>query len=238
MIVTAEPPPALQPPASPPAPHAGNGHHAGDWSPTARLMRFGVHTIMRASADVHVEGLDRIPRQGAAILAVNHLSALDIPVAFAVLPRPAVMLAKDELRHSHLWRWLLADVGGTIFVRRGEGDRAALERALDVLRNGGMVALGPEGHRNPSGLAAGRTGVAYLAARSGAPVIPMAAWGHERAAAAWRRLRRVPIEVRFGSPIVLDDGADGPALRRCTDAIMRSIAAQLPPEYRGVYGDV
>jgi 1-acyl-sn-glycerol-3-phosphate acyltransferase len=160
-----------------------------------------------------------------------------VPLALAVLPRPVIMLAKDDLRRSRFLDWLLSDIGRAIYVRRGEGDHEALDQALAVLRSGGIVALGPEGRRSPGGLTQGHTGVGYLAARAGVPVVPMAAWGHERLGHSWRRLQRAPIRVRFGPPIVFAATApSGRELREYSDAVMRAIAAQLPEEYRGIYG--
>jgi 1-acyl-sn-glycerol-3-phosphate acyltransferase len=80
--------------------------------------------------------------------------------------------------------------------------------------------------------------VGYLAARAGVPVVPMAAWGQERLGHSWRRLRRAPVRVRFGPPLVF--GSVTPSrreLREYSDTVMRAIAAQLPERYRGVYGE-
>ena len=210
----------------------------GRWSKRQRFIRSGLTAVLRVTTELRVEGLDRIPATGAAILAVNHLSAMDIPLALAVLPRPAIMLAKDELRRWRLVDWLLSDVGHAIYVRRGEGDQDALDQALAVLRAGGIVALGPEGHRSPGGLARAHTGVGYLAGRAGVPVVPMATWGQERLGDSWRRLRRAPVRVRLGPPITFAAGAPTALqLRDYSDTIMRAIAAELPGEYRGVYGE-
>lgn len=208
------------------------------WSPRQRVARFCVSGVMRALTRVSVEGLDRLPTHGPAVLALNHLSAMDVPLALAVLPRRAIMLAKNDLRRWHLVDWLLSDIGDTIYVKRGEGDAGALERALAVLRQGGIVALAPEGRRNPGGLTRGHSGVSYLATRAGVPIVPMAAWGQAQLGRSWRTLRRAPIQVRFGPPIVFPAAAPTALdLREYTDVVMRAIAAQLPAEYRGIYGD-
>ena len=210
----------------------------GRWSKRQRFIRSGLTAVLRVTTELRVEGLDRIPATGAAILAVNHLSAMDIPLALAVLPRPAIMLAKDELRRWRLVDWLLSDVGHAIYVRRGAGDQDALDQALAVLRAGGIVALGPEGHRSPGGLARAHTGVGYLAGRAGVAVVPMATWGQEKLGDSWRRLRRAPVRVRLGPPITFAAGTPTALqLRDYSDTIMRAIAAELPGEYRGVYGE-
>jgi 1-acyl-sn-glycerol-3-phosphate acyltransferase len=202
-----------------------------------RFCKAGLNVVLSVTTDLEVDGLDWFPTHGPAVLAVNHLSALDVPLALAILPRPVVMLAKDDLRQWRIFDWLLTDVGRAIYVKRGEGDEGALAQALEVLKAGGIVALGPEGHRSPGGLTQAHTGVGYLAARAGVPVVPMAAWGQERLGQSWRRLRRAPVRVRFGPPLVFATAAPGGGeLREYSDAVMRAIAKQLPAEYRGVYG--
>jgi 1-acyl-sn-glycerol-3-phosphate acyltransferase len=220
-----------------PPPAVVSGAAQTNWSTGQRFVRGGLTAAFRATTDLRVEGLDWFPAHGPAVLAVNHLSSMDVPLALTVLPRPVIMLAKDDLRRSRLLDWLLSDIGRAIYVRRGDGDHEALDQALAVLRSGGIVALGPEGRRSPGGLTQGHTGVGYLAARAGVPVVPMAAWGQERLGHSWRRFQRAPIRVRFGPPIVFAATApSGRELREYSDAVMRAIAAQLPEEYRGVYG--
>ena len=227
--------------ASPPdgrEPTIDSGAASARWSTGQRFVRAGLTAVLRATTDLRVEGLEWFPAHGPAVLAVNHLSWTDVPLALAVLPRPVIMLAKDDLRQWRVVDWLLSDIGRAIYVKRGEGDREALDQALAVLRAGGIVALGPEGRRSAGGLTEGHTGVGYLATQAGAPVVPMAAWGQERLGRSWRRLRRAPVRVRFGPPLVFATTApSGRELREYSDAVMRAIAAQLPVEYRGVYGD-
>ncbi|MEP6914802.1 MAG: lysophospholipid acyltransferase family protein, partial [Acidobacteriota bacterium] len=219
------------------SPSNGSRQVLAPWSRTQRFFRTGLGTVLRVATDLRVNGLEWVPAHGPAILAVNHLSSMDVPLAFAVLPRPVIMLAKQELRGSRVLDWLLADIGRAIYVNRGDGGREALDRAIAVLASGGIVALGPEGRRSAAGLTEGHTGVAYLAAQARVPVVPMAAWGQEQLAPSWRRLQRAPINVRFGPPLVFTGASSsGLELRGFTDAVMRAIAAELPPQYRGVYG--
>jgi len=176
--------------------------------------------------------------RGTFVLAVNHLSLMDLPLVLTVLPRPATLLASGHLRRSALMDWFVSDLGRAIYIARGEGDRGALDRALEVLRAGGVLALGPEGTRSTTGgLGRGHSGVAYLATASGAPVLPLVAWGQEGLTRAWTRLRRAPIEVRIGPPLQFPRGhASAAQLREYTDQVMHALAAQLPTAYRGVYG--
>ena len=208
------------------------------WTRAQRAVRAAVSVAVKALANVHVEGLENLPRTGGCLLAINHLSMADTPVVLSVLPRRTIMFASEHLRSSFFMNWLMSDMGDTIFIKRGEGDTDALADGLAVLRAGGMLGLGPEGTRSPAGLARAHTGIAYLATQAGVPVVPLAAWGQEKMPAHWRSMRRAPISVRIGAPLRFADTApDGARLRACTDQVMASIAAMLPAEYRGVYGE-
>ncbi|HEX6862820.1 MAG TPA: lysophospholipid acyltransferase family protein, partial [Thermoanaerobaculia bacterium] len=154
----------------------------------------------------------------------------------AMLPRRSAYLAADKWRRNPWTGWLLRRLGETIFVARGEADEEAIGGALEVLRRGGCLALSPEGTRSRTGgLLRGKTGVAYLATRAPAPILPVAAFGQEQAARYWVRLRRVPIRVRIGAPIALPPGAPAHDLRRLADQVMVTLAGLLPESYRGVY---
>lgn len=206
------------------------------WAPAQRVLQRCAALLVRALYDVHVESIERAAAPGPLILASNHLHILDALLLFSVLPRRTVFLAAEEFRRRPLVGWLLR-FGQTIFVTRGAGDRGAIARALLVLESGGCVAIAPEGRLSRTGgLLRGLSGVARLATGSGAPVIPVAMHGHERAARRWRRGRRPPVHIRFAEPVRL---ARAPATARqlevATDTIMTALARALPPEYRGYY---
>ncbi|HET8651062.1 MAG TPA: lysophospholipid acyltransferase family protein [Gaiellaceae bacterium] len=205
------------------------------WNRPTQFVQRLIALLVRATMRVRVDGLERIPPSGPAIIAGNHLSLLDSVVVIPYLRRPVILLLAEELR---VWPWVAfvyGRLGNAIVVRRGSGDRRPVDLGAAVLHAGGIVAVAPEGRRSRTGgLERGRNGVARLAVRSGAPVVPVAIWGQERAAANWRRLRRVPVEVRFGAPRWFDDREAGePA--DVTTQIMVEIARLLPREYRGVY---
>ena len=109
-----------------------------------------------------------------------------------------------------------------------------------LFRSGGIFAIAPEGMRSLTGqLQAGKTGVAYLATRTGVPIVPVAMWGTEAVFANFRRLRRTAVTFAVGEPFSLpvDPRAKGAKLEEYTELIMRRLAALLPPEYRGVYAE-
>jgi 1-acyl-sn-glycerol-3-phosphate acyltransferase len=187
---------------------------------------------------VDVEGLENFPASGPVIVAINHLSLIDVPLLFTILPRRGVCLAAERLQNSG-WARRFLDLAQTIYVHRGERDEEALERALAVLRAGGLIGLAPEGTRSHSGgLTRGHTGVAYLAAEAPAPILPIAAFGHERLVGNLKRLRRTDMYVRVG-PLMAPTPGDTTAakLARDTERVMIALASMLPPAYRGVYAD-
>lgn len=208
------------------------------WTGRQRVARLGFGLAWRVLTNLHVEGLDNLPAEGAFLVAANHVSMVDAPLVMTALPRRTIVFAGERLRESPFFNWFLSDLANAIYIRRGAGDMEALQRGLAVLRAGGVLAVGPEGGISQTGaLQHGHTGVAYLATQTDVPVVPVAAWGQERLTQQWRRLRRPPVHLRIGSPIRFPAGEpDGLHLRSYTDQIMQAVADLLPPEYRGVYG--
>ncbi|HEX6663935.1 MAG TPA: lysophospholipid acyltransferase family protein [Gaiellaceae bacterium] len=205
------------------------------WNRAQRLVKLLIALFVRGTMRVRVEGLERIPVSGPAIIAGNHLSLFDVVVVIPYLPRPVILLLAEELR---VWPWIdfvLGRLGNAILVRRGSGDRRPVDLGAAVLDAGGIVAVAPEGRRSSTGgLQRGRNGVARIAIRTAAPVVPVAIWGQEHALRSWRRLRRAPVDVRFGTASTYGDGEPS-APADVTSRIMVEIAQLLPREYRGVY---
>lgn len=209
------------------------------WTAPQRAFRAFVQFIIRLLTHTTVEGEQNIPASGSFVLAPNHIHMFDIPVIFGYLPRRAVVFAADKWQKIPLFGWMLSFFGDAIYVHRGEPDRKALAKAQDVLKAGGVLGLAPEGTRSRSGgLQKGRTGVVYLANRGDAPILPVVAYGQEKAFAHWLRLRRVPIHVRFGELLHLPPGKfRAVELDAETDRLMMALARMLPPDYRGHYAD-
>lgn len=196
------------------------------------LVRGVIRFLFLTLSHPRVSGLEFCPRQGPAILATNHLSYFDGPMVLAMLPRRVRPMAADRLRR-HFFFGPVMNATGAIFIRRGQMDRAAMRALLAVLEDGGCVAVAIEGTRSPDGkLQEGKNGVAYLAAKSGAPLIPAAVWGTEQIWPAWRRFRRAEVHLSLGPPLTLaSQSLDVSTLDGATRGIMGSIAALLPPRY-------
>jgi len=206
-----------------------------------RLARGVIALLLHTVARLHIEGRERIPSQGPFILVTNHLHWLDSPLVGVTIPCRAYVFAGEKWEKHWLLGPFLRSLG-TIFVRRGEVDRQALRRALEVLRGGGVLGMAPEGTRSKTGaLQEGRTGAAYLAFRAGVPLLPMVCTGQEKVFSELRHLRRARVRLLVGppfSPPQVEGKASSAEIQALTDEIMARLAAMLPPEYRGVYRDV
>ncbi len=146
------------------------------------------------------EGRERLPARGPALLASNHISWWDIPLLAVAVDRPVHFMAKEELFRfpifSRLIRWL-----GAFPVRRGTADRQAIRKALEHLEAGRVVAVFIEGTRSRTGeLLPAEQGTAFLALRSGAPVVPVGIRG------PYGLFRRPAIRL---GPVLSFDGAGG-----------------------------
>jgi cytidylate kinase len=190
---------------------------------------------------LHVEGLEHVPAQGAAMIASNHASWFDIPLLSFPIQRVTHYMAKIELFTYFGVGWLVRNLGA-FPVRRGEGDRESLKNALRLLKSGELVNIYPEGHRSDDGkLIRGLPGVALIALMADVPVIPTAII-NSRAVQhrAGFKLRRPTVTIRYGEPFkIAKSGARHTKedVARGGEEIMTRIALLMPPEYRGVYAE-
>lgn len=176
-----------------------------------------------------VDGLGLVPGAGPAILASNHVSYLDNYLIMTAAPRPLHFLGKAELARGPIGR--LNTSLGMVPIERGSRDAAALDTLIDLLAQGELVALFPEGTRSPTGeLHRFRSGMARVAAAAQAPVLPVGVIGTD---IVWprgqrprfRRPARGVVGVRFGAP--LGPPADAPRQRRVFTATVRDAVAEL-----------
>lgn len=173
---------------------------AGDASAFYRLAQEVLRFSFRALQGLEVDGLEHVPKQGACLMVSNHCSWLDPPVLGCSLAhRQLHFMAKKELfERPGLGRVIRAL--GAFPVERGQADRKSLRLALELLGQGRIVCLFPEGTRGQGGpMGAWHVGVAMLAHHAGVPIVPAALTGtrnllEDRA----QKPRRRPIRVRFG----------------------------------------
>ncbi|MFE0046489.1 MULTISPECIES: lysophospholipid acyltransferase family protein [Streptomyces] len=178
-----------------------------------------------------VLGSWRVPAAGPVILAVNHSHNLDGPMLMGTAPRPVHFLIKKEAFVGPLDPFLRGI--GQLKVDRTGADRTAITGALDVLADGGVLGIFPEGTRGEGDFASLRAGLAYFAVRSGAPIVPVAVLGSAerrgRAISALPPLRS-RVDVVFGDAFAAGDGSGRrtrTALDEATVRIQGRLAAHL-----------
>ena len=187
-----------------------------------------------------VEGSENVPVEGPAILMINHIALIDPIVVIHSLQRNIVPLAKIEV-YEYPIIGILPKIWEVIPVKREEFDRRAIHQVMETLGDGEIVLVAPEGTRGPT-LKQGKEGIAYLASRSGVPVIPVAIEGTQnfptfRFTKSWRN---PGIQVQFGKPFrfrSIHKPADRDDLRKMTDEAMYILASYLPEYRRGHYSD-
>lgn len=218
-------------------------------SPLISTLTFGGRFFVRGMTRMAFEGeLDAIPRDGPLIVAANHASNLDaIVVGSWLIPRLGRRihwLGKKELFDWPVVGWVAAH-GGVHPVDRDAADVEAFRLAKRILDQGQVLFVFPEGTRSRDGaLGSARDGVAVLALRTGAPILPVGIGGSP---GVWPRGQKLPhpgghVTVRIGRPFRLADelpaGTDRKAAKGlATELIMRRIAELLPPGQRGRYAD-
>jgi 1-acyl-sn-glycerol-3-phosphate acyltransferase len=181
--------------------------------------------VVRWLYRLRAEGKENLPTDEGYVLAANHISNLDPwPLGLPLWPKNFLrFMAKSELYWWPLNHLITA--GGGFPVRRGERDLEAINTAVDLVRDGYVVAMFPHGTRQRKGLVKryepkAHTGAARIALEAGAPLVPAAIAGTDRLS------RLEPLRVRYGEPIPLDDLKDGDAslaAREATDRLMAEI---------------
>lgn len=197
------------------------------------VVRLGFYLAMRLT----VEGREHVPRNGPLIVVANHLNAIDPPLLGVVFPRQIVFMAKDEL--FKFPAVLIVRSLGAFSARKIGKSGMGIREALKVLGNGKVLGIFPEGKRSSNHkLAEGEDGVAYIALRSGARIVPVGISGSEKFTNRAAALRRPRVRVTIGEPFSFGKTRkrlSSTDLMDATDRIMRQIAGVLPREYRGVY---
>lgn len=196
-------------------------------SPVYNLVAAVSWPILYGAYRLRANGLERLPQEGGFVLAANHTSSFDPwPLGLPLWPkRQLFFMAKVELFNPVLAPVLRG--AGAFPVRRGQADAEAIGTAVRICREGGTVAMFPEGTRRTKGLRKKfehrpRTGSARIALTAGVPLVPAAIVGTDRLT------RLAKLGVAYGDPVPLDDLADAPireAQQVATDRLMERIYA-------------
>ena len=168
----------------------------------AATGRFICAGALRLAYRLNVLNANLVPATGPVILAANHIGALDGALIIAASPRPIFTVAKSGIFVpviDNILRW-----GGLIPIEYDQADRKAILASLAVLDRGGVLGLFPEGHRGGGRIATMRSGISYLALRSGATVVPLTLFGTRRTGQGKNSLP-LPgsrLDVVFGVPFL------------------------------------
>lgn len=211
-----------------------------------QMIRTLIRTLgFRVLWRVEVAGTANIPAAGPTVLMMNHISGIDpILCMGAVRQRFVIPMTKIEnAQHPILGkfvRWY-----GAYTVTRGEVDRTALTNSIELLKSGQLILIAPEGTRTPTGLIEPKDGLAYVATKSGAVIVPAAVSGAVGWEAKLKARRRAQMRLDFGKPFVFNTGGRAriprAELAQMTREAMYQLALTLPDsaaDLRGVYGDL
>ncbi len=207
-----------------------------------RTLRSIVRFFMRLIADLEINGIEKLP-PGNVIVAANHLGRLDTAALLCILDREDIIMPVAEKYRDHPLYGAIGRAVNAVWLNRFDADYAAFRQILERMEQGGLLVIAPEGTRSKTeALQQGKMGVAFLASKSGYPVLPVAVTGTEDRVIVenLKRFRRSKITATAADLMTIDipkgKGREE-AMREATDEIMCQIAALLPEKYRGVYAD-
>jgi 1-acyl-sn-glycerol-3-phosphate acyltransferase len=207
-----------------------------------KTLRSIVRFLMKIITEIEVNGLEKLP-DGNVIVAANHLGRLDTAALLCILDREDMIMPVAEKYKNHPLYGAIGRAANAIWLNRFDADYSAFRQILERMKQGGLLVIAPEGTRSKTeALQEGKMGVAFLASKSGYPVLPVAVTGTEDRGILEniKHFRRSKITATAADLFYIDipKGAGREAaMRQATDEIMCQIAALLPEKYRGVYAD-
>jgi 1-acyl-sn-glycerol-3-phosphate acyltransferase len=206
-----------------------------------KLFCFLINSIVFLTCDLDVIGVEKIPSEGGCIVTANHLGRLDAILVYAIIHREDIILTiAEKYKKSLFFRSAAKSLDG-IWIDRFNPDIKALREVLNRLQNGGILVIAPEGTRSEmEKLMEGKSGAAYLGAKTQLPIFPVGIVGTEDRIVKSRlkKMSKSRVIIRVGDPFFLPPL---PKKNRSvfldfyTDEIMCQIGRLLPPKYHGFY---
>ena len=202
------------------------------------IVRATVKMLFLLLTNWRVRGRQNVPKQGPLLIVANHLHLADPLILGGSINRRVMFMAKEELFRPRFVGYLLRKLGA-FPVKKRQLNRRAFQWADQLLSQGLALAAFPEGRRSKDAqLQPAFSGMALLASRSGAPVLPVSITGTENIRGMTWWFRRPQVTVNIGRPFHLPPPSDKLTkveLTELTDSIMEHIAELLPKKYRGNY---
>jgi len=205
-----------------------------------------VRTLFYIFTNLEIIGAENIPDDKRLVIVGNHIGTLDAMLVLAVkkfTSHPNLLLVVAEKHENNpVYRWAVKHLN-FLFIDRFNPDIRTLRKVIQRMENNGMLVIAPEGTRSPTGgLIEGKQGAAYLAAKSGATLVPITTVGTKdmNVKAHLKKFKRTKIILRIGKPFeipILPNRDRSEFLAKQTEEIMCQIASYLPESYRGVYTD-
>ena len=199
------------------------------------VIRFTLRLLLYILTRWEVKGRENIPEKGPLLVISNHLSLADPPLLNFTLNRPVRYMAKKQLFRFKIMGYCMRGIGA-FPVRRGQVDRNAIRQSEQVLAEGLVLVIFPEGTRSRSAqLQQAYPGPALIALRSGAPILPIGISGTDKLEHGFGILTRPRVTINIGNTFHLTPNASKlPRTELITD-MMEHIADLLPPSYHGIY---
>jgi len=206
------------------------------------LLQRLAHVAFAVLTDLQITGQENLPKGGPLLVVANHFSFIDPVAMVRVAPWPLEFVGGFQMPNAPASVTWIPKVWGYYPVFRGTGSRYALRAAEAVLAQGGVLGIFPEAGSWATVLRPPRPGAAFLAVRTGTPILPMGFDGLPDVFPRLRKGRRARVTVRIGKPLgSFHATGRGRARRQQLEAIgheiMRRIAELIPPEWRGHYSD-
>ncbi len=191
---------------------------------------------------IEINGVENLPKQGPLLLVGNHFSFIDPVAMVRMAPWPIEFVGGAFTPHAPVWTRIIPFLWGYHKLYRGTGSRDALRSAEQILQNRGIISIFPEGGNWATVLRPARPGTAFLAVRTGSPILPVGLDGFTEVFPSLFRGRRARVTMNIGQPIgPFTASGSGRERREQLDEIghkiMRSIANLIPPEKRGFYSE-
>lgn len=206
------------------------------------VLKFLINMVFKITGDFEITGKENLPEKGPLLVVGNHFSFLDPLAVISVCPWQVDFLGGTRTPNAPTVVEWLRHVWGIVPVFRGSVSRETFVASESILAQKGVIGIFPEGGNWATVLRPARPGVAFLAARTGAPILPIGLEGFDTYFARLRKGIRPKVKIRIGKlfgPYQLNmrERTDRAKLDEMGHEIMQQIAELIPPEKQGYYSD-